>query len=772
MSDRETVTELLARWIALREGGNDPPPLEGLCADRPDLLPQLRASIAAYEKMESAFPELAHPRGDADDSSVLPSFDGFRTVERIGRGGGGEVYKLVDLQLGRTVAAKVVRPDGSLRSGLDDFLREARSLALFEDPRIVRIFEFRKAADPPVLLMEYVDGFPLDKISRSLEQPQRARLMADICDAIHRAHELGIQHRDLKPANILVDARLSPKILDFGLSRGESDIGHGTGTPAYMAPELLDPSRPPIDARVDVYSLGVLLYEMLCGSRPYDENRLEALLEAIRRGEVSLPTEIDPSVPEPLQAIALKAMEREPANRYATAQAMAQDLQRWLEGKPVTARPTAYLSILARRIQPHRAQIAEWRRLEWIHPHEADHLDEAYRNLEVPEDDWFLRSRVLGVSQISLYLGAFLALCGGVLYLTAYWNDAIQGLLSPFLFLGFPCAALAFGGWRLFVGNRKAAAVAFLLASAALAAPFALVLLQEAGLARVDPENPSEVLGWIGRAAPSNRQMQIASLGAMAWAGLLAWRTRTMTLAASATVFAVLLHLALLGEFGLRAIVEEGRWDALAVRLVPAVLFAGTAGWLADRFRRGWFAPPLFVSAGLLLVIASELHAIDGRTFALLGLSMSPFQPAEVSAPTLLDTLAAMTLNGLAYFGCAWAMDRTELPGARSATWLLYTIAPFAVLEPLAWLNHTGEYSIRYAWLYLSLSIVIAYASRLKQRKSFYYAGLINTGAALWFVTDKNEWWDSPGWSAGVLAAGLFTLLAGLAIGLRTKTRR
>ena len=754
MSDRDTVTELLARWIALREAGGDTPEPEALCGNRPEVLAELRASIAAYERVEAGFARL--DSGDGEEDSALPGFEGFRTVEKIGRGGGGEVYKLVDLQLGRTVAAKVVRVGGPLQAGLDDFLREARSLALFEDPRIVRIFEFRRSSDPPVLLMEYVDGFPLNEIARSLEYRQRARLMAEICDAVHRAHSLGIQHRDLKPANILVDARLAPKILDFGLSRGDPDAGHGTGTPAYMAPELLDPSRPPIDDRADVYSLGVLFHEMLCGVRPGDA--------------VGLPCEIEPSVPEPLQAIALKAMEREPGDRYPAARDMAGDVTRWLEGKPVTARPTAYQTALSRRIHPHLAQIREWMRLDLIHPHEAERLEEAYRGLEVHDDDWFLRSRALGLSQISLYLGAFLALCGGMLYLTAYWNDAIQGLASPIVFLGVPCAALSVAGWRLFAGERRAASVAFLLASAALAAPLVLVLLQEAGVARLDSGDPTELLGWIGGSAPSNRQMQLAAIVATAWAALLAFRTRTMTLASATTVFGVLGYLSVTADFGLRMAIEEGRWDSVAVRLVPAVLLAALAGWATDRTRRGWFSPPLFIASSLLLVAAAETHALDGRTFSLLGLSMSPFQPEGVTNSTLLDTLAAMTLNGLAFFACAWGLDRASMPGARGAAWLLYSISPFAILEPLAWLNHTGEYSLRYGWLYLILAVAIAYASRLKQRKSFYYAGLINTGAALWYVTDRHAWWDAPGWAAMVLAGGLVALVVGLAIGARPKS--
>ena len=141
-------------------------------------------------------------------------------------------------------------------------------MALFADRRIVRIFEFRPDADPPVIIMEHVDGFELGRIGPSLEFAQRARVLIDICGALEHAHALGLQHRDLKPSNIMVDAQLAPRILDFGLSSGHPFRGHLKGTLHYVAPEQLDPSQP-IDRRTDVYALGVVLYELLCGRPPY-----------------------------------------------------------------------------------------------------------------------------------------------------------------------------------------------------------------------------------------------------------------------------------------------------------------------------------------------------------------------------------------------------------------------------------------------------------------------------------------------------------------------
>ena len=271
----------------------------------------------------------------------------------------GEVFKLRDLTLDRIVAGKVIRRDPRAPAGVGEFLREARSMALFADRRIVRIFEFRPESDPPVIIMEHVEGFELGRIGPSLEFAQRARILIDICGALEHAHALGLQHRDLKPSNIMLDAQLAPRILDFGLSSGHPYRGHLKGTLHYVAPEQLDPSQP-IDRRTDVYALGVVLYELLCGRPPYAAASDEGVVAAIRAGQPRLPVELDPRVPEPLQAVALKAMERDPAQRYQSALELGADLQRYLDGR-AGARPSVGLRLHARHA--HRAARAADRRV-------------------------------------------------------------------------------------------------------------------------------------------------------------------------------------------------------------------------------------------------------------------------------------------------------------------------------------------------------------------------------------------------------------------------
>jgi serine/threonine protein kinase len=757
--------ELFARWVEQLVVQGERLDPAAMCEDDPDVLQRLEECIAEYDALErtlgdEAMAPAATPR--------LPAFEGFRTIERLGGGGGGEVYKLEDLELGRVVAAKVLRPDNPLRVTSADFLDEARCLALFEDPRIVRILDINRTAERPFLLMEHVDGFTLSEIGPSLEFAQRARLMADVAEAIEHAHRLGVLHHDLKPANVLVDASLAPKVLDFGLARATGRAGRGVGTLAYMAPERLEPAGT-VDARSDVYSLGVMLYELLCGVVPFVGSSDEEVIQAIRAAEPRLPVEADPAVPEALQAIALKAMERDPGDRYASARELARELERFGRGEPVLARPTLYQSALARRLQPHLEQIREWLRIKLIHPHEAQALHAAYDRLCARDDDWIVHGRSLSMSRVTLYLGAFLLVCGGLLYFVSYHLEAVHGLARPLLALGLPFAGLHTIAVLLLRRDRRAVAVAFFLAAAVLLPLLALIVLAEAGVWPPDPGDADQLLGdsWI-----SNRQLQVAAVVALFWACWLALSTRTSALSTTATALAGVLHLTLLADFGLRGWLEEGTWDVLGLHLLPLLAVVTVAGGVLERRDRAFFARPLYLAGALLLVLILELVALDGRALARLGLSLTPLQGADVSDPLLLDTLATMTVNGLLVYVAAWLLDRHGTDLLEQPANLLFTISPFAILEPVFYLNAVGEYSRRFHWLYLGLALAITLASHLRQRRSFYYAGLVNTGAALWLITDRYEWLDEPAWAVTVVVVGLGALAVGYGLDSRERSRR
>jgi serine/threonine protein kinase len=764
-----TLEERFARFVEQYEFHGSRLDPEALCDDRPELLWSLNALIDQYLRLAKRL-EPTEPAGlpAAPVAAALPAFAGFRTIERIGAGGMGEVYKLHDVTLDRVVAAKVLRADARVPIGLATAFGEARAMALFSDPRFVQVFEFRADAKPPVIIMEYVDGFELGRIGPSLELRQRARVMKSVCEAMAHAHALGLVHRDLKPSNIMLDGTLNPKILDFGLASGSPHEGHFVGTPPYLAPEQLDASRS-IDARTDVYALGVVLYELLCGEPPFRAADTAALLRVVQSGQPRLPVEVDPSVPEPLQAIALKAMERDPADRYQSAREMALDLARYLDGRPVLARPSQYASVLATRVRPHLEHIQEWLRLRLIYPHEAARLTASYRELDGREDDWIVASRALSYSQIALYLGALFLIGGSLFYFGAHtFYDAVHGVLGPFVVLAIPFAGLNLAAYTLARRDHRAVSVAFYLAGVVLLPLFLLILFHEADIFAVKPDAPGQIFS---KGSPSNLQLQITILIACAWSFWLAFRTRT---AALSTVFGLLLFLfalAVLGDYGLRTWVEKEEWDFLALHLMPLIAVYALAG-IGSQRARPWFARPMFIAGVLVLIVSLELLALEGKLFTnYLGISLAPFQPAQVGDKTLLDTLAAMALNGVLFYLAGLALERAGSEAMRPGALLLFVVSPFAVLEPLGYLTKTGEYSQAYDWCYLAMALTAAVLSHQRQRRSFYYAGVLNASVAFWLIADHRKWFEKTEWAISLILVGLAILAGGFWLSHRERAR-
>jgi WD40 repeat protein/tRNA A-37 threonylcarbamoyl transferase component Bud32 len=291
--------------------------------------------------------ESSRPQGTPAASSPANGA-GYEILGELGRGGMGVVYKARQLRLNRLTALKMVLAGGhASRQDLDRFQAEAQAVAHLRHPNIVQIYEVGERDGRPFFSLEYVEGGSLQKKldGTPLDARAAARLTETLAQAMHYAHGQGIVHRDLKPANVLLTADGTPKITDFGLAKslgddsGRTGSGAILGTPSYMAPEQAGGKAKDVGPTADVYALGAMLYEMLAGRPPFRGQSVLDTLQQVQNVEPVAPRRLQPRVPRDLETICLRCLHKEPHRRYTSAQALAEDLQRFREGKPIEARP-------------------------------------------------------------------------------------------------------------------------------------------------------------------------------------------------------------------------------------------------------------------------------------------------------------------------------------------------------------------------------------------------------------------------------------------------
>ncbi|KPK42397.1 MAG: hypothetical protein AMJ65_07675 [Phycisphaerae bacterium SG8_4] len=358
MGQREALGEYEVRMF---EG--EPPithrPVEETASEMPDddqSLPQVSMEIAA-----------SHP-GSMDGR---PDIEGYRIIEALGQGGMGMVWRAEQLSTRREVALKLLTsqridsPKAQAR-----FQREVELTARLDHPNIARIYDSGLHQGMYYYAMELIEGMPLDRYvkSKSLSRTEILALMQKVCQAVLYAHLRAVIHRDLKPSNIIVDSGGSPHILDFGLAKALLDEdealtisieGQVAGTPAYMSPEQAAGHHSQLDTRTDVYSLGIILYELLVGHSPHDlSGSMFELLKHIAEGKIQRPREIDRSIDSELEALLLKALAQNPEDRYASAGAFAKDIGNYLDEEPLDARIPTTLYFLRKKALKYKKQVA------------------------------------------------------------------------------------------------------------------------------------------------------------------------------------------------------------------------------------------------------------------------------------------------------------------------------------------------------------------------------------------------------------------------------
>jgi len=348
---------------------------ERLTADHPDYAEAIQQFLDDQDLLQQAtlqfIPEHS-PKGNNDDvrtiaadsQPVAPSIGDtiryvgdYEILEEIARGGMGVIFKARQLTLKRNVALKMILA-GRLASDADveRFQREARTAGRLKHSNIVPIHEVGEHEGHHYFAMDLVEGHSLAELVREETLPPKtaAEIVAKVAEAVDYAHQQGALHRDLKPANILIDDSGEPHITDFGLAklrevddgddRDELTVsGQVLGTPSYMAPEQASGNSALVGPASDIYSLGAILYSCVAGRAPFvAESTVDTLMQVIKREPVP-PRSLNPKVPKDLETICLKCLAKEPHKRYGTAQLLAEDLHRFLQGRSVLARPVGLL---------------------------------------------------------------------------------------------------------------------------------------------------------------------------------------------------------------------------------------------------------------------------------------------------------------------------------------------------------------------------------------------------------------------------------------------
>ena len=382
-ADADCAVELVYNEVVLRQRRGDTPRLEEYLERFPQLAGPLRRLFEVHDLLES---DLLAPRRrfswSGEDSAAepegvaeAPAIAGYEILGELGRGGMGVVYKARQVRLNRLVAIKTLLPGPCARAEmLARFRAEAQAQARLNHPHVVQVHEVGEQDGRPYVVLELVEGGSLAEKLAGRPQPPReaAALVEMVARAVHHAHEHGLVHRDLKPANILLQkseiqnpkseiacrpevsdfgfriSDFTPKVTDFGLVKclegkaGPTQSGVILGTPSYMAPEQAAGGGREIGPATDVYALGAILYEMLTGRPPFLGATPLDTVHQVRYQEPVPLRRLQPRAPRDLETVCLKCLAKDPPRRYVSAAALADDLERFLAGKPIQARPVGY----------------------------------------------------------------------------------------------------------------------------------------------------------------------------------------------------------------------------------------------------------------------------------------------------------------------------------------------------------------------------------------------------------------------------------------------
>lgn len=667
-SEFQSIEALFAGALERPAGPEREAWLKAACAGEPEWLREVLELLDAHE---SAPAFLDAPTASATEPAIdarvaVPELVGYRLRHKIGEGGIGSVFLGLDEKLQRPVAIKVLSSarGSKLRERI---LREAQSVAALKDPAIVTIFSVIEEGPVPAIIMEVVDGFPVDRGAAALSFEQKARILREIARALAVAHRKGIIHRDLKPENILLTPELQPKILDFGLALQESEaeegLGRFEGTPRYASPEQIQGEL--LTPATDIFSFGTVMFKMLTGRLPFEGEDTVAVMRAVTSAEPPFLRDVSVGVPEDLQAICLACLAAKPQER-PTAADVALDLGRWLAGEPVRLRPALYSDILRKRISEHANQLAHWRGQGMISRDEQDRVMTVHRRILADEDHWIIDARKVSVAQTVLYTATWLVVVGSALYV---WVTRAEPASAANMAAPLGAAAwLGAAGWVSWRKKEALASASFLAGAVLALVPAMLGLLKWFHFLSIPAAGVRQFL----EQGFTNQQLLVACVSALALSLMAWWRLKMTGFAWTSAALAGLSFMT--GLLCLNWLGQEAATRAWWC--LPLVAFALPA-LLAESAGRVRWALPFYLVAGGALVASLDTIAFEGTTLGLLGFTEQrfPFFKEE------RQQAFSLALNGCVFVALMLWMERARSLDLRRASRLM---------EPLALLHLLG----------------------------------------------------------------------------------
>jgi serine/threonine-protein kinase len=702
----------------------------------------------------------AAPAPQAQREEPLPCLPGFRIERKLGEGGLGVVYVAHDEKLARRVAIKVLRPraEAQVRRRV---LEEARKTAALSDPAVVTIFSVLDEVEPPAIVMELVEGFPLGRFAAELNFEQKARLLREVARGLAVAHERGLIHRDLKPDNVIVGPDMRPRILDFGLAlsleeaRPESFRGF-EGTPLYASPEQV--LGKPLTAASDVFSFGSLMFKVLTGRAPFAGDTVGHVLEAIAKTAPPFLREVAVGVPEDLQAICLACLAWNPADR-PSADEVATELGRFLVGEPVRLKPKLYDDLLRRSISEYSSQARAWEGQSIISREERDSLEVVHRRLLADEDHWIIDARRITPLQTILSVGTWLAVVATVL---AVWMLR-EELGPPWRWL----LPTSFTVTLLLAGHvarraRETLAAATFLAGAALAiAPCTLALLAELGVFT----KPTPAVKQLFAGTFTNQQVLASSLTALAVSVFGLWRLKMTGFAWTTGALVATSYVGFLLLFNWL----DEKPETKALWCLPLATLETVALFLERKGRVRW-TMPFHLVALIAVVVGLDVIALNGPTLNMLGVTAERWPYFDHERQVALSVV----LNGLFFLALMLATERSASLDLRRASRLLEILAIVHTLSALFVnaMGHRNDAHVRVdAALYVGAALLFAVLAPFRSRWRLLVGGLAGCGLGSYLLVDLGLVARKP-FIVGLGLAGLLVALGTFVYvrrGLRTR---